>query len=195
MTHKSGSVRGPGAKVPGPTRLAAAGGAPNTPQGLSARNGYAAFPDPEVSLKPERRRFTKAYKLDILSQVDACSGVGQIGALLRREGLYSSYLGSWRLQRSQGLLDNSATKKRAAPHATRKRHGISWRWSNWRPSSGGNVQVTGIGGGSGAAFNQGIDIGTTGRVSAGGMGNVTVLGIGGATTGSFNYGVWLDGDS
>ena len=113
MTHQSGSVRGPGARAPGPTRPAT-GGAPNNPQGLSARNGYAAFPDPEVPLKPGRRRFTKAYKLDILSQVDACSGVGQIGALLRREGLYSSYLGSWRLQRSQGLLDNSATKKRAA---------------------------------------------------------------------------------
>ena len=49
-----------------------------------------------------------------MSQVEACSAVGQIGALLRREGLYSSYLGSWRLQRSQGLLDNSATKKRTA---------------------------------------------------------------------------------
>ena len=97
-----------------PTDVAAAGGAPNTPEGPSARNGYAAFPDPEVPLKPERRRFTKAYKLDILSQVDACSGVGQIGALLRREGLYSSYLGSWRLQCSQGLLDISATKKRIA---------------------------------------------------------------------------------
>ncbi len=87
---------------------------PIAPQGLSARNGYTAFPDPEVPLKPERRRFTKGYKLDILSQVDACSGVGQIGALLRREGLYSSYLANWRLQRSQGLLDNSVTKKRTA---------------------------------------------------------------------------------
>ena len=56
----------------------------------------------------------KVYKLDILRQVDACCGVGEIGGLLRREGLYSSYLINWRLQRSQGLLDNSATKKRAA---------------------------------------------------------------------------------
>ena len=98
-----------------PTDVAAAGGAPAcTQQGLPARNGNATLPNPEVALKPERRRFTKAYKLDILSQVEACSAVGQIGALLRREGLYSSYLGSWRLQRSQGLLDNSATKKRTA---------------------------------------------------------------------------------
>jgi transposase len=115
VTHKSGSVRGPGARASGPTRLAAAGGAPTcTEQGLPTRNGNAAPPNPEVVDKPERRRFTKAYKLDILSQVDACSGAGQIGALLRREGLYSSYLGNWRLQRSQGLLDNSATKKRTA---------------------------------------------------------------------------------
>src|SRR6202521_2355306 len=98
-----------------PTDVAAAGGAANgTQQGLPAHNGNAAPPNPEVIEKPERRRFTKAYKLDILSQVDACSGIGQIGALLRREGLYSSYLGSWRLQRSQGLLDNSTTKKRTA---------------------------------------------------------------------------------
>ena len=98
-----------------PTDVAAAGGAPNcTQQRPPARTGNVAFPDPEVPLKPERRRFTKAYKLDILSQVEACSGVGQIGALLRREGLYSSYLGNWRLQRSQGLLDNAATKKRTA---------------------------------------------------------------------------------
>ena len=98
-----------------PTDVAAAGGAPIcTQQGLPARNGNTSPPNPEVALKPERRRFTKAYKLDILSQVEACSAVGQIGALLRREGLYSSYLGSWRLQRSQGLLDNSATKKRTA---------------------------------------------------------------------------------
>src|SRR5450631_608430 len=109
-----------------PTDVAAAGGAPNcTQQGLPARNGNVASPNPEVPLKPERRRFTKAYKLDILSQVDACSGVGQIGALLRREGLYSSYLGSWRLQRSQGLLVNSATKKRAAKTANHQAARVS----------------------------------------------------------------------
>lgn len=101
-----------------PTDVAAAGGAPNgTQQGLSARNGNAANPNPEVALKPERRRFTKAYKLDILTQVEACSADGQIGALLRREGLYSSYLANWRLQRGKGLLDNAAGKKRTAKPA------------------------------------------------------------------------------
>jgi transposase len=54
-----------------------------------------------------------------LMQIDACSAVGQIGALLRREGLYSSHLTNWRLLRSQGLLDSSATKKRAAKPTNR----------------------------------------------------------------------------
>jgi len=96
-----------------PTDVAAAGGAANgTQQGLPALNGNVTLPNPEVVAKPERRRFTKAYKLDILSQVDACSAAGQIGALLRREGLYSSHLTNWRLLRSQGRLDTAATKKR-----------------------------------------------------------------------------------
>jgi transposase len=98
-----------------PTDVTAVGGVPTYPAvGLPPSNGNPALPNPEVLAKPERRRFTKAYKLDILSQVDACSGVGQIGALLRREGLYSSHLTNWRLHRSQGRLDTSATKKRTA---------------------------------------------------------------------------------
>ena len=101
-----------------PTGVTAAGGAPDHAQeGLPARRDNARPPNPEVAGKAQRRRFTKAYKLDILSQIEACSAVGQIGALLRREGLYSSHLTNWRLQRSQGLLDNSATKKRAAKPA------------------------------------------------------------------------------
>jgi transposase len=98
-----------------PTDVAAAGGAPAfTREELPSHKSKPTPPNPEVVDKPQRRRFTKAYKLDILNQIDACSAVGQIGALLRREGLYSSHLTNWRLQRSQGLLDNSATKKRAA---------------------------------------------------------------------------------
>jgi len=60
--------------------------------------------DPEVKVKPERRRFTADYKLRILAEADNCTGPGQIGALLRREGLYSSNLNQWRLQRAQGVL-------------------------------------------------------------------------------------------
>jgi transposase len=98
-----------------PTGVTAAGGVPAfTQEGRPSRNGNPSPPNPEVVDKPKRRRFTKAYKLDILMQIDACSGVGQIGALLRREGLYSSHLTNWRLQRSQGRLDTSATKKRTA---------------------------------------------------------------------------------
>ena len=58
-------------------------------------------PDPEVSEQAKRRRFTAEYKLRILREADACKGDGDVGALLRREGLYSSLLSSWRRQRDE----------------------------------------------------------------------------------------------
>lgn len=58
-------------------------------------------PDPEVKEKASRRRFTTAYKLRIIEEADACKGDGDIGALLRREGLYSSHLALWRRQRAE----------------------------------------------------------------------------------------------
>ena len=59
----------------------------------------------EVELsRPKRRQFSAGYKLRILAEVDACSVSGQIAALLRREGLYSSHLTSWRQQRESGTL-------------------------------------------------------------------------------------------
>jgi len=61
-------------------------------------------PDPEVPEKTVRRKFTAAYKLRILKEAESCTGHGQIGALLRREGLYSSSLTSWRRQVNQGLI-------------------------------------------------------------------------------------------
>jgi transposase len=61
-------------------------------------------PDPEVPEKAVRRKFTAAYKLRILKEADSCTGHGEIGALLRREGLYSSSLTSWRRQVHQGLI-------------------------------------------------------------------------------------------
>jgi len=61
-------------------------------------------PDPEVPEKTARRKFTAAYKLRILKEAESCTGHGQIGALLRREGLYSSSLTSWRRQVNQGLV-------------------------------------------------------------------------------------------
>jgi len=74
----------------------------------------AQVPEPEVVPKAKRRRFTKQYKLRILNQVDACTQPGQIGALLRSEGLYSSNLTKWRRQREAGQL---GTKKRGRPGA------------------------------------------------------------------------------
>ena len=56
-------------------------------------------PDPEVTERAKRRRFTAEYKLRILRKADACKGDGDVGALLRREGLYSSQLAVWRRQR------------------------------------------------------------------------------------------------
>lgn len=61
-------------------------------------------PDPEVLPKAERRQFSAEYKLRVLAEADRCSEPGQIGALLRREGLYSSHLSKWRQQRERGAL-------------------------------------------------------------------------------------------
>jgi len=69
-------------------------------------------PDPEVVPRAKRKNFTTVYKLGILSQADRCTKPGQIGALLRREGLYSSHLTTWRRQRETGELGN---RKRGNP--------------------------------------------------------------------------------
>ena len=68
-------------------------------------------PDPEVVEKATRRRFTAKYKLEILERADQCKP-GEIGALLRREGLYSSHLSIWRRQREAGTLEALAPRKR-----------------------------------------------------------------------------------
>jgi transposase-like protein len=69
-------------------------------------------PDPEVAEKKPRRRFTAKYKLRILHDADNCTEPGQPGALLRREGLYSSNLSTWRRQREKGILRGLTPKKR-----------------------------------------------------------------------------------
>jgi transposase-like protein len=69
-------------------------------------------PDPEVPEKKLRRKFTAKYKLHILAEAEACRETGQIGALLRREGLYSSYLNTWRRQKENGTLQALSPKKR-----------------------------------------------------------------------------------
>jgi len=70
------------------------------------------IPDPEVVPQAKRRKFTAKYKLRMLEEADRCTERGQIGELLRREGLYSSYLSKWREQRARGQLQGLASKKR-----------------------------------------------------------------------------------
>ena len=78
------------------------------------RNGQleAEVPDPEVVPRAKRRQFSAKYKLRILTEADQCTQRGEIGALLRREGLYSSHLTTWRRQRELGQLAGLAPKKR-----------------------------------------------------------------------------------
>jgi len=68
--------------------------------------------DTEVKAKAERRQFSAEYKRRILEEADACTEAGQIGALLRREGLYSSNLVHWRRQRAEGARKALSPKKR-----------------------------------------------------------------------------------
>lgn len=65
-----------------------------------------------MTSKAKRRRFTAEYKRKVLQEADACAESGQIGALLRREGLYSSHLVTWRHARERGELEGLAPKKR-----------------------------------------------------------------------------------
>ena len=80
-----------------------------------------AVPDPEVPEKTVRRKFTAAYKLRILKEAERCTKPGQVGALLRREGLYSSSLTSWRRQAARGLVPKKRgpVAQKADPHVRR----------------------------------------------------------------------------
>jgi transposase-like protein len=66
--------------------------------------GPAVLPDPELAEQAKRRSFSAKYKLEILARADACSAPGEVGELLRREGLYTSHLTYWRKQRRNGAL-------------------------------------------------------------------------------------------
>ena len=92
-------------------------------------------PQNEVTPKAQRRRFSAQYKLRILEETDRCTKPGQIGALLRREGLYSSNLTSWRRQRDQGQIGALSPKKRGpkpAPDAAMVRELTRLREQNQR---------------------------------------------------------------
>lgn len=69
-------------------------------------------PDPEVPPKARRRKYSATYKKRILEEVERCSAPGEVGALLRREGLYSSLLSRWREQRDRGATAALEPKKR-----------------------------------------------------------------------------------
>jgi transposase len=71
---------------------------------VSSNGAGPVLPDPELVERAQRRRYSAAYKLRIVQEADACERPGEIGALLRREGLYTSHLTYWRKQRDAGAL-------------------------------------------------------------------------------------------
>ncbi len=78
-------------------------------------------PDPEVPERVERarrRQFTVGYKLRVLTEADAARTTGEMGALLRREGLYSSHLATWRRQREEGILHALTPRRRGRPSSS-----------------------------------------------------------------------------
>ena len=75
------------------------------------------IPEVEVDPKARRRQFSAKYKLDILKRVSTCVAHGQLGELLRSEGLYSSHLATWRRQRDAGELAGLTPKKRGRKKA------------------------------------------------------------------------------
>ena len=101
-----------------PTGVPAAAGSKFLPGGDPiGPDGIVPQPNPQVVETPVRRRFTKAYKRDILQQIAACTKDGQVGHILRREGLYSSIVSTWRQKDKQGRLDGKAAIKRDAKPA------------------------------------------------------------------------------
>ena len=86
--------------------------ATGVPPGGGQSKIVVVAPDPEVKGIRPRRRFTAKYKLSVLKEADACFQPGDIGELLRREGLYSSHLTTWRRQRMEGILSGVSPKKR-----------------------------------------------------------------------------------
>jgi len=91
----AGAASGRGVERAGGERNGAAGGS-------AAR--LVGVVDPELVERPTRRRFTAEYKLRVVREAQACSKPGEIGALLRREGLYSSILSEWRRAAESGTL-------------------------------------------------------------------------------------------
>ncbi len=81
------------------------GGGGTSLTGNGHHRGVVPLPKTEVLAKPTRRKFSKAYKRSVVERANACKEAGEIGDLLRREGLYSSHLHQWRRAYRQGLLE------------------------------------------------------------------------------------------
>lgn len=79
---------------------------------MTSKTSETALASTEVEAKARRRSFTTAYKLDVLRRADRCRRPGEIAALLRREGLYSSHLSVWRKARANGEMNPTAPRKR-----------------------------------------------------------------------------------
>jgi len=89
--------------------------------GRGVRGASGSAPDPELVERPQRRRFTARYKLEILEKADACTRPGEVGELLRREGLYTSHLTYWRKQRKDGALKELGRPRGRKPADRRDR--------------------------------------------------------------------------
>jgi len=87
-------------------------GVPSVPAAIVTGRSLHAVADPEVQEKASRRKFTGDYKLRILKEAETCQHAGQRGALLRREGLYSSHLTTWRRQAERGTLQALSPRRR-----------------------------------------------------------------------------------
>ena len=81
-------------------------------KGTKSIQSIGTIPEPEVRERAVRRRFTAEYKLRILKKAESCTERGQLGALLRREGLYSTNLIAWKRQLEKGTLEALSPKKR-----------------------------------------------------------------------------------
>src|SRR3954470_16875248 len=95
-------------------RLASPGTAkPDSSRGdLTAGGHESPRPNPEVLARARRRQYTAEYKQKVLTEAEAARGAGEIGAVLRRHGLYSSHLTKWRKERKTGILRGLAPQKR-----------------------------------------------------------------------------------
>ena len=97
----------------------------------------ASRPNPEVVAKPKRRQFTAGYRLRILEEAERCTASGEVGRLLRREGLYSSHLTAWRKARRKGSLrgwprTSAAQSRRCAIRLIRRCESSRRKWFVWR---------------------------------------------------------------